>query len=525
MVKSKNKELQDPLIGSEEGSRKKEKKRSNRCSFFVVYFAIFVDMLGFGLVVPSLPDIAKDTFKATGIEFGLITASYSIAQMFGSVICGILSDRIGRRPVLIFCLMGSALSLAGMGFLVGSGNTNKWLFLAVRAADGAMSATVGIAQTYIADMTKPRERAKFMGLVGAASGLGVVAGPVLGGLLSDWKDFSFTCYVGAAISAANFLLALVLLKEPAKIVRRHSVVKEISDKPGQLSRVCQMLNKDKNIYLVFAAFMLAQFGYVAWYTVFLLYVSPKEPRSDFNWSKAKDGWVLSLFGLAMIITQILLTAPLSKTIGEKWTTVLGALARGGGLVAIVYVTSDALLIASVMLIGVSGSLISPCLSALVVNFADKQTQGIILGLNQCLGAFARATGPVAAAWLYGTKDDPDGPLWAFSFFGGSAMGLCALVLMPMKMPVRTDTSTRIRSIISSHDGAMNDEIYPYSEYQEGVNYVAAGNEYESEDDESNPKTPSTYQGQDLRDWEYNSNADTPGSSRSKGTAHKSNGRV
>lgn len=260
-----NRELRQPLTTDVSNEEPKEKGRGG--SLLVVYFAVFVDMLGFGLIMPQLPLIAEDLFHATDFDVGVFTASYSIAQMFGSLICGILSDKIGRRPVLTFCLLGTAVTLVGMGLLARFSD-NLLAFVMLRAADGAMSATIGISQAYIADITLSKERAKYMGLVGAASGLGLVAGPALGGLLSEIKSpkgmppqpgFSFTCYVGAVISLVNFLLALILLKEPQR--QRKDEQPTGADTHGRQRPAWATAFKDPNVILVFIAFMLAQLGF------------------------------------------------------------------------------------------------------------------------------------------------------------------------------------------------------------------------------------------------------------------------
>lgn len=412
-------------------------------SFAVVYFSIFVDMLGFSLIFPSLPKIAVD-MGANGFMVGVINASYSTAQMFGSAICGILSDSCGRRPLICFCLLGSAISLTAMGFVTDL----KWL-VAVRALDGSMSATIGVAQAYIADRTKPRERAKFMGLVGAASGAGVVLGPSIGGFLQNQWSFKITCFVGAGISLCNFIFAVIFLKE-TKVPshgRRQSSVFGSSIQSHKKSRNRSIITADNptgakrpkysgiqallvvyrrngNIVYVFLSFFLAQFGWTAFNSMFTIFAQQK-----FGVTAGQIGLIFTEFAVAVILTQIFLTNLATKWVGEKWATIGAALLRAGGLFALTYMPNVPTLIACVTAVAISGALINPCLNALVSYFSDKHTHGGIMGINQLAGAFARGLAPPLCGYLYDYNMD-----WPFQFFGTIAMGLCAIVMLPLRLP-------------------------------------------------------------------------------------------
>lgn len=461
----------EPLLERTEG-------RSLGCSMFVVYFAVFVDMLGFGLIMPSLPKIAVKTFGSSEFMIGVITAAFSIAQMIGSVVCGILSDKWGRRPILTFCLLGSAISLVSLALLT-TYEPDLTLFILLRALGGAMSATVGIAQAYIADCSKPSERAKYMGMVGAASGFGVVAGPVLGPFLANLyasiygsgadgrnlDGFIFICYCGAGISLVNFIMAVIFLREAPKTLKRKSEVALKGGTPNAFA----VMRRDLNIVLVFLGFMLAQFGFTTFQTLFVIYVGGPDTHGKYTWSEGKIGLVFALFGVAMILTQMIATAPLSRFLGDKWATIAGSFLRGVGLAVLPFVdlntgtpVHENWMIACVMAIAVSGSLVNPCLSAIVANFSDRRTQGTILGINQMFGAFARAAAPLIAAYVY-TLDQTS----AWTYFGGLSCGLCCLVLIPLKVPVVNDVKSRITSLVNtaaeSDPEVGGKEIYAYGE--------------------------------------------------------------
>ena len=181
----------------------------------VVYLTVFLDLVGFGIILPLLPFYAE-AFGATGIWVGAILTAYSAAQLAGASLLGRLSDRVGRRPVLLMSLAGSAASLLLCGLA-----RSLWLLLAARALAGLFGGSIAAAQAYIADVTTPGERARYMGLLGASIGLGFVFGPALGSALARF-GFGAAAFAAAALAAANLLFALFRLPEtrPAE-VRQH----------------------------------------------------------------------------------------------------------------------------------------------------------------------------------------------------------------------------------------------------------------------------------------------------------------
>jgi DHA1 family tetracycline resistance protein-like MFS transporter len=179
-----------------------------------IFIVVFIDLLGFGLILPLLPYYAE-TFDASSTVVGLLVASYSAAQLVGAPLLGRLSDRLGRRPILLVSILGT-----GLGFvLLGIANT-LWLLFASRLLDGLTGGNVSVARAYITDVTDEENRARGMGLIGAAFGLGFVIGPAMGGLLSTGERYALPAFVAAGLSLFNLLAVYVWLPESLDAGRR-----------------------------------------------------------------------------------------------------------------------------------------------------------------------------------------------------------------------------------------------------------------------------------------------------------------
>src|ERR1041385_7178910 len=204
-----------------------------RSPLVIIFITIFIDLIGFGIVIPVLP-LYAEKYQASETVIGLMLASYSMMQFVFAPILGRLSDRVGRRPVLLVSLLGTSLGFLLMGFahripfgvaLFGLSPVVVWLFLA-RIIDGISGGNISTAQAYIADVTPPEERAKGMGLIGAAFGLGFILGPAIGGVLAKYPIHGhhgpLPCFVAAALSIVNLVWATFGLAESLpKEHRRH----------------------------------------------------------------------------------------------------------------------------------------------------------------------------------------------------------------------------------------------------------------------------------------------------------------
>jgi MFS family permease len=399
-------------------------RRGRGIAFATVYFCVFVDMLGYGLILPSLPGIAVK-YGANGFLVGVIMAAFSFAQAIGSVVCGKVSDKIGRRPVLNFCLFGSVVSLLTLGMA-----KSLLSIILLRALAGGVAGTIGTAQAYISDLTHLRERTKFIGLVSACAGLGVIAGPAIGGLIGD---FRISCFVGAGITFLNFLLALVFLKE-SKTEFASPGVQE-SAKP----KLSELLKKNPSLLWVYLSFFMSQIGYTAFASFLVLYL-----HHEWQLGPRSAGLVLMAFGSCMVVTQIFLGA-LVKRIGEKRIVSAGCFLRGLALIAMVLAGTQPLMITMIMAIAVSGSLIQPCLSAMVSFYGTPEDFGILQGTNQAGGAVARAFTPLLCGVIYDINRN-----YPFSVVGATAMFVACLAVLPANIPAKAKFVNSTKVVSTSH---------------------------------------------------------------------------
>ena len=348
----------------------------------VVYFTVFLDLVGFGIILPLLPFYAE-AFGATGIWVGAILTAYSAAQLAGASLLGRLSDRVGRRPVLLMSLAGSAASLLLCGLA-----RSLWLLLAARALAGLFGGSIAAAQAYIADVTTPGERARYMGLLGASIGLGFVFGPALGSALARF-GFGAAAFAAAALAAANLLFALFRLPET-----RPAEVRQHGHSRVDWSNFLDALHHPA-IGRLLAATFLSTLAFVAMEATFALLGEVR-----FGLDAGRLGFVFAYVGVVMVIVQGGLVGRLAPRFGERALATAGALVMGASLAALPLVPS--LGAAYVVLAGlaVGQGLTTPMLATLLSRATDADEQGGTLGLGQSLAAAARAVGPIGAGWLY-----------------------------------------------------------------------------------------------------------------------------
>jgi DHA1 family tetracycline resistance protein-like MFS transporter len=348
----------------------------------VVYLTVFVDLVGFGIILPALPYYAE-AFGATGVWIGAILAAYSAAQLVGASLLGRLSDRVGRRPILLLSLAGSAASLVLCG-LAGS----LWLLLVARALAGLFGGSIAAAQAVIADVTAPGERAKYMGLLGASVGLGFVFGPAIGAGLSRF-GFGAAAFAAAGLAALNLVFAFFRLPETRtaeKRVRPHSRF--------DWSSFADTLHHP-SIGRLLAATFLSTLAFVAMEATFALL-----GQARFGLDTGRLGLVFTYVGVVMVIVQGGLVGRLAPRFGERALATAGALIMAASLGALPFVPSFGIALGVLAALAVGQGLTTPMLSTLLSRATDADEQGGTLGLGQSLAAAARAVGPIGAGWLY-----------------------------------------------------------------------------------------------------------------------------
>ena len=349
-------------------------------ALFVVYFTVFIDLLGFGIILPSLPFFAE-RFGATGTWVGAIVTAYSAAQFLGAPLLGRLSDRVGRRPVLLMSLVGSAVSLTLSGLADG-----LWLLLGARALAGLFGGSISTAQACVADLTTPEERGRAMGMLGASIGLGFVFGPALGALLGR-SGFGAAAFTAAGLAATNAILAYFVLPETRTAEGRRT------GRPGLAVALNALTSRGLGGLLL--ATFLTTFGFVAMEATFALLGERR-----FALTARGLGLVFTFAGVVMVIVQGGLVGRLSRRFGERRVAVAGALLMAVGLVLLPFVWQIGGALVALGVLSAGQGLSSPMLSTLLSRSSGSGEQGSTLGLGQAFSAAARAVGPLVAGLLF-----------------------------------------------------------------------------------------------------------------------------
>ncbi len=355
----------------------------------IIFLTIFIDLIGFGIVLPLLPFYAQD-FGATPAAIGLLVAIHPAMQFVFGPIWGRLSDRVGRRPILLLGLVGSGLSY----LLFGLATNLTWL-IASRIMQGIAGANVPVAQAYIADSTDLADRTRGMGLVGAAFGLGFIAGPAIGGVLVNF-GYAVPGFFAAALSIANAAAAFFYLPESlSKDVRERAV--KVGG-AGLLDRVrlAVAFSRQPAIGTLMAIFSFATFVFAAFTTVFPLWI---EFRLGYDAQHA--GYLMAYLGLLMAIVQGRLLGPMARRFGERRILFVGTLTLVAAY-ALLPLAGGPLLLAAVLAPVAFGTGLNwPTAISLASQYAPEERQGAVLGVMQSLSALGRTVGAACAGWVFG----------------------------------------------------------------------------------------------------------------------------
>lgn len=352
-----------------------------RSPLSVVFLTVFLDLVGFGIVIPLLP-LYAERYGAGPVAVTWLVAVYSLMQFLFAPWWGSLSDRVGRRPVLLVGLFGSAVSYLVFG-LAGS---LAVLFLG-RILAGIMGANVGVAQAYIADVTSPAERARGMGLIGAAFGLGFIFGPAIGGALSHFGP-AVPFLGAAALAAGNGILALARLPESLPAERRtaRAAGAGLRARMRALARVAA----DPHMRPLYAAALLVTLALAGMEATFSLW-------ADRRWELTPAGvaYLFAYIGVIAVLVQGFLVGRLVRRMGERRVALVGAVALAAGLAGVPLAPSMGMLGLALAAFAFGQGTVTPALSALVSHAAPSGAQGRLLGVSQSLSALGRVVGPVA----------------------------------------------------------------------------------------------------------------------------------
>jgi multidrug resistance protein len=346
----------------------------------IIFLTVFIDLLGFGIIIPLLPFYAE-SFGATAFTVGLLGTTFSLMQFLFSPVWGRWSDRVGRRPIILVGLLGSGLS-----YLVLATAQSLALVFAARIVGGIAGANIPTAQAYIADITTPENRAKGMGMIGAAFGLGFIFGPAIGGVLSHVSPAT-PMWVASTLCFGNFAAAWFLLPESRTVPEDHKGM-------GRIEAFRHALLRPK-LVLLLALYFIITAAFSGFETTFALF---SERRFGFN--SASIGYLFAFIGIILSIVQGVLVGRAVKRFGEQLVMPLAIAVIGLGLGSVAFATSLPLLLLSTGILATGMGFNGPALSSMVSRLTDPNDQGGMLGLASSLASLGRIVGPAWSGFLF-----------------------------------------------------------------------------------------------------------------------------
>jgi multidrug resistance protein len=346
----------------------------------IIFITVFIDLLGFGLIIPLLPFYAE-SFGASAFAIGLLGTSFSLMQFLFSPIWGRWSDRIGRKPIILLGLFGS-----GASYLMLALANSLALLFAARIVGGIAGANIPAAQAYIADVTTPENRARGMGLIGAAFGLGFIFGPAIGGLLSRISPET-PMWCAAALCLGNFAAAWFLLPESrtasasTRTLGRLDVLRRATAKPTLL--------------LILALYFLVTMAFAGFEATFALFTEAR-----FGYTAASIGFLFTFIGTIIAVIQGVLIGRVVKRLGERRIipVAIAAISLSIGMLPFVWNVPTLLVALGLLAMGMGFN--NPSLSSLVSKLSDEDDQGGTLGLASSLASLGRVVGPAWGGYLY-----------------------------------------------------------------------------------------------------------------------------
>ncbi len=379
--------------------------KPDRAALAILYLTVFLDLLGFGLIIPFLPFYAMN-LGAAGLGMGLLLTSYSLGQLVGSAVLGRLSDRFGRRPILLISLAGAAI-----GTLLSGVATTLWWLCAARTLAGVFGGSISAAQAYVADVTNEQERAKYMGLIGAAIGLGFVLGPALGVGLEALFGLGFqgAAFAAAGLGLGNWILAIFLLREPP----RHF---QPAAKKRLLAALASAFQRPKLRNILIATFFTS-YAFVTMETTFALLGAQRHGLDERDF-----GLILVAIGVVFVLVQGGLIGTLTTRFGVGRVAQSGDFLMAVALLLLPAVPTTVWVVLSLALLAAAQGLAVPTLSTLTSQASGAHEQGAVLGVSQSMSSLARAVGPLLAGACYDLH-------FAAPYGVGAALALSAGILL------------------------------------------------------------------------------------------------
>ncbi len=358
------------------------KQAPSRAAIGVLLSVVFLDNLGYAIVFPYLFFYAS-ALGANDFTYGILLSAYSLMSFLFTPIIARLSDRIGRRKILL-----TALFISGSSYVIFGAANLLWLLFLGRMLAGTTAATVPVAQAYVADVTSERTRLKYLGWTGAAGGLAFIMGQVIGGVLSSAFGFAIPAFLAATLAFGNFVSAYFLLGEPKRS-------EEDSKKRDFTLSALRDVLKARGVRLLFAAYFLFFISFV-----FLQTVVPQWLNSLFNFGSLETGYLFAYIGIVSVLTQVFLLPRLSKRVANTTLALYGTALLGVGLLLLGTSPLMPLIVFFGAFLAIGFAILVTTLSTLISLKTSAEAQGGSLGIAWSLAALAQTIGPALAASLF-----------------------------------------------------------------------------------------------------------------------------
>lgn len=348
----------------------------------LVFLTVFIDLVGFGLIIPVLPTYARE-LHASDSTVGVLMASYSAMQFLLTPFWGRLSDRVGRRPILLVSLFASCL-----GYMVWGFSSSLAMLFVARMVAGAGNANIAVAQAYVSDVTTLEDRARGMGMMGAAFGLGFVLGPAIGGFCAGF-GLPMVGFVAAAFSFVDFVLTFLFLPEP------QNRSKAASERFGNGPSFYWDTVKDPKLRVSLAIFFIATFAFANMETTLVLLT-----HDQFKFSTNMNSWMFTYIGVLIVLVQGGLIHRLTKKFGERKLIGTGLALAAAGLLLTPATTNVVVLATALAFLAIGSGINNPSNQSMLSKLAPADRVGGVLGVGQSLSTLGRIVGPVVGASAY-----------------------------------------------------------------------------------------------------------------------------